>query len=95
MIRHSFGTFLLFLLFVGDVFTDISVGIELILNDHVNWGLTVLSVVCLPSCGAILAEFFRACMYGGCCCCCCCCPSEVGMSDWCPLIGYHLYTAFT
>ena len=69
-------------------------GIELILNDHPNWGYAVLGLVALPTIAAILAEIFRVCIYGGCCCCCCCCMDDAAgkFSNWIALLFFHLYT---
>ncbi len=43
--KHPFLTLLLVGLFIGDVFTDVATGIELILNDHQVWGYCVLALV--------------------------------------------------
>jgi len=90
----TFPAFLLIFLYVGDVFFDIATGVELILNEHHNWGYAVLGLVALPTVAAILAEVFRVCIYGGCCCCCCCCMDDAAgkFSNWIALLFFHLYT---
>jgi len=40
--RHPLATLLLAALFALDVATDVSAGVELVLNDHYAWGLAVL-----------------------------------------------------
>lgn len=82
--RHPFFTFCLVLLFVLDVATDISTGVELILNDHNGWGILVLGFVMFPVVMSIVAELLRGCVYSGCC--------GEASTDWIPLIFYHLYT---
>lgn len=77
-------TTFLILLFVLDVFTDISTGVELILNDHFYWGLAVLGLVLLPVVVAVVAELLRGCIYSGCC--------GEASTDWIPLIFFHIYT---
>lgn len=88
---------LLTTLFVSDVFTDVALGVELILNQYQFWGYCVLGLVVLPNAVSLAAEVLRACLYGGLCCCCCCCLSPHDFakpSNWMPLFTYHLYTAF-
>ena len=43
-------------LFLADVFTDVALGIELILNEFHEWGYLVLSLVILPNAVALAAE---------------------------------------
>ena len=83
---HPFNTTLLLLLFLFDTATDVASGIELILNDYNFYGWAVLGLVILPVILAVLGEFLRGCIYGGCC-------GEASTS-WIPLIFYHFYTAF-
>ena len=83
-LKHPLATTLLIGLFVLDVATDIATGIELILNDHNEWGYAVLALVALPVVVAILAELMRGCIYAGCC--------GEATTDWIPLMFYHLYT---
>lgn len=87
-------TFLLLFLYIGDVFSDIATGIELILNDHNHWGYAVLVLAALPIVVSILAEICRVCVYGGCCCCCCCCMDDATgkCTNWIGLLFFHLYT---
>ena len=95
--RHPLATTLLLLLFVLDTGTDVATGIELVLNDHYSYGYAVLAGCLVPLTVAILAEFFRVCVYGGCGCCCGLCNSggsEATTSRWIPLMFYHFYTAF-
>ena len=82
--RHPILTFLLVLLFVTDIASDICTGVELILNDHLSWGFAVLGVVAAPVVLSIVAELLRGCVYSGCC--------GEASTDWIPLIFYHLYT---
>ena len=43
-------------LFLADVFTDVALGIELILNEFHEWGYLVLGLVILPNAVALAAE---------------------------------------
>lgn len=84
--RHPLATALLLLLFVLDVASDVSVGIELYLNDHYFYAWLVLGAILAPVVVAILAELCRGCVYGGCC--------DEANTRWIPLIFYHFYTGF-
>jgi len=78
------ATFLLVVLFSLDVFTDIATGVELILNDHVQYGLLVLLLVLTPGFIAILAEIYKCCLYEGFC--------GRNATDWLYLLVYPLFT---
>lgn len=77
-------TVTLILLFVIDIFTDISTGVELVLNNHPYWGFLTLVLVSSPSLVALLAEVYKCCLYEGCC--------GRNSTDWLYLIIYPLFT---
>jgi len=79
-----FGTFLVIIIFSLDIFTDVSTGVELILNDQPYWGCLTLVLVISPVLVAILAEVYKCCLYEGCC--------GRNRSDWIYLLIYPLFT---
>jgi len=79
-----FGTFLVIIIFSLDIFTDVSTGVELILNDQPYWGSLTLVLVISPVLVAILAEVYKCCLYEGCC--------GRNATDWIYLMIYPLFT---
>lgn len=82
-IKHL-GTISLIIIFVVDVFFDISCGVELILNDHTFWGCLTLVLVLTPGLVAVLGEVYKCCLYEGCC--------GRNATDWIYLLIYPLFT---
>jgi len=78
------GTFLVIIIFSLDIFTDVSTGVELILNDYPYWGSLTLVLVISPILVAILAEVYKCCLYEGCC--------GRNATDWIYLMIYPLFT---